>query len=63
MGQSLTLIGYSSELYDMAEADVLYPSYNIPHTNCLTPDTVSEFGNRWMIRRHFCQMVRLFVAV
>ena len=44
--QSLTLIGYSSELYDMAEADELYRSYNIPHNYGLTPDTVLPFGGR-----------------
>ena len=40
MGQSLTLIGYSGELSEMAEADELYHSYNIPQNNRLTPDTV-----------------------
>ena len=44
MRQSLTLIGYSSELSEMAEADELYRSYNIPHNDQLTPDTVSAFG-------------------
>ena len=44
MGQSLTLIGYSSELSEMAEADILYHSYDIPHNNQLTPDTVLVFG-------------------
>ena len=44
MGQSLTLIGYSSELSDMAEADELYRSYNLPHNYRLIPDTVSAFG-------------------
>ena len=37
MGQLLTLIGYSSELYEMAEADELYPSYDITHNDRLTP--------------------------
>ena len=43
MGQSLTLIGYSSELSEMAEAEKLYQGYDIPHNNRLTPDTVSGF--------------------
>ena len=46
MGKSLTLIGYSSELYEMDEADKLYHSYNLPHNDRLTPDTVLEFGIR-----------------
>ena len=45
-GKSLTLIGYSSEFYKMAEADELYPSYNLPRNNQLTPDTVLEFEGR-----------------
>ena len=44
MVQSLTLIGYSSEFSDMAEADESYQSYDIPHNNRLTPDTVLVFG-------------------
>ena len=44
MGQSLTLIGYSSELSEMAQADKLHPSYDLPHNDRLTPDTVSDFG-------------------
>ena len=40
------MIGYSSELYEMAEADKLYWSYNIPHNYQLTPDTVSDFWGR-----------------
>ena len=50
MGQFLTLIGYSSELSEMPEADELYPSYNLPHNYRLTPDTVSEFDGCYMIR-------------
>ena len=46
MGQLLTLIGYSSELSEMAEAEKLYRSYNLPHNNRLTPDTVVAFGGR-----------------
>ena len=38
------MIGYSSELSEMAEADKLYQSYDIPHNNQLNPDTVSAFG-------------------
>ena len=45
MGQLLTLIGYSSELSDMAEADELYKSYDLPHNNWLALDTVSAFGS------------------
>ena len=44
MGQSLTLIGYSSELPDITEADELYKSYGLPHNNWLAPYTVSAFG-------------------
>ena len=46
MGQLLTLIGYSSELSEMAEAEKLYWSYNLPHNNFPTPDTVLAFGGR-----------------
>ena len=46
MGQSLTLIGYSSELPDMDEAEELYQSYYLPHNYWLTPDTVLSFGGR-----------------
>ena len=51
MGQSLTLIGYSSDFSEMAEADKLYRSYYIPQNDQLNPDTVSAFGGRWMILR------------
>ena len=43
MIQSLTLIAYSSELSEMAEADELYQSYVIPNNNQLTPETVLVF--------------------
>ena len=43
------MIGYSSELSEMAEADKLYRSDDPPHNNWLTPDTVSAFGVRYMI--------------
>ena len=46
MGQSLTLIAYSSELSEMDEADILYQSYEIPHNNQLIPETVLVFGIR-----------------
>ena len=46
-----TLIGYSSELSDMAEADYLHTKYDFPHNNRLTPDTVLVFGDRYMIKR------------
>ena len=49
MGQLLTLIGYSSELFEMDEADELYLSYNLPHNGQPTPDTKSAFGGRYMI--------------
>ena len=46
MGQSLTLIGYSSGLPEIAEEDKLYQSYDLPHNDWLTPDTVLYFGGR-----------------
>ena len=46
MGQLLTLIGYSSELSDMAQADELHPSYDILQNDRLTTDTVLAFGSR-----------------
>ena len=49
LGQSITLIGYSIELPEMAEADELYRSYDLPHNNQMTPDTVLMFGGRYMI--------------
>ena len=51
MVQSLTLIGYSRELTEMAEADKLYPSYDISHNHDLTPDSVSAFKGRYTIWR------------
>ena len=47
--QPLTLFCYSSELSEMAEADELYRSYDLPHNNRLTPDKVLEFGGCYMI--------------
>ena len=44
MGNCLTQIGYSSVLYDIAEADELYRSNNLPHNDWLTPDIVLLFG-------------------
>ena len=44
LGQYLTLIGYSSELSDMAEAYELHLSYNLPHNDRLNPHTVLAFG-------------------
>ena len=44
--QFLTLIGYSSELSEMAESDKLNPSYDFPHNNQLPPDTVLAFDSR-----------------
>ena len=46
MGQSLTLIGYSSGLPEVFEADKLNQSYDLPHKDWLTPDTVLTFGGR-----------------
>ena len=43
-GKFLTLIGYSSGLPEIAEADKLNQSYDIPHNNQLTPDKVLFFG-------------------
>ena len=40
------MIGYSSELSGMAEADYLHTIYDLPHKNQLTPDTVLAFGGR-----------------
>ena len=37
---------YSSEFSEINEADKLHPSYNPPHEDLLTPDTVSAFGGR-----------------
>ena len=51
LGQLLTLIGYSSELSDMAESDYLHPSYNLSHNDWLTPDTFFAFGGLYMIKR------------
>ena len=46
MGKLLTLIGYSIEFSEMAEADKLYWSYDLPHNNRMTSDTVLSFGGR-----------------
>ena len=35
-----------SELFDMAEADKLYKSYDLQQNNWLTHDTASLFGSR-----------------
>ena len=43
MVQYLTLIGYSGELSEMAEADELYQNNVIPNNNQLTPETVLVF--------------------
>ena len=44
VGQSLTLIAFSSELSEMTDKEELYRSYYLPHNNQLTPDTVSLFA-------------------
>ena len=49
MRQYLTLIGYSSALPEMAEAEELHPIYDLSHNNQMTSDTVSGFGISYMI--------------
>ena len=44
MGQSLTIIGYSSGLTEIGEADKLHQSYALPHNDRPTPDKVLSFG-------------------
>ena len=61
MGKSLTLIGYSSGLSEIAKLDELYWSYDLPHNNWLTPDTVLSFGGSYMILQEWRQMVLFFV--
>ena len=46
LGQSLTLISYSSGLPEIAEAAKLGQSYNLPHNDWMTPDKVLYFGCR-----------------
>ena len=46
LGQFLTLIGYSSELSEITEADELYQSYDLPHNNRLTLDKFMSSGGR-----------------
>ena len=46
MGQLPTLIGYSSRLPEISEADKLNQSYDLPHKDRLTPDKVLSFGGR-----------------
>ena len=45
MGQFLRLIGYSSELSEMAEGDELHPSYDILHNDLLNPDTILGYAS------------------
>ena len=40
----LSLIGYSSELSEMDEAEKLHPSYDIPHNDWLADYTTSILG-------------------
>ena len=47
----------------MAEADELYWSYDLPHNNRLTTDTVLLFGGCYNICWECRRMVILFVAV
>ena len=42
----LTLIGYISELSEIAQADELYWRYNLSYNDLLIHDTVSAFGGR-----------------
>ena len=44
VGQSLTLIGYSSGLPDIAEAEELNQGHDLPHKYQLTPDKFLSFG-------------------
>ena len=46
MGQSLTLIVYSSGFTETSEADELNQSYDLPHNDRLTPNKVLSFGGR-----------------
>ena len=46
LGKSLTLIGYSSGLPEIYEADKLNQSYNLHHNYRPTPDKVPSFGGR-----------------
>ena len=46
MGKLLTLIGCSSGLPEISEADKLNKSYDLPHNDRLTPDKVLSFGGR-----------------
>ena len=59
----MTLIEYSSEFSDMAEADKLYQSYDLQQNDWMTPDIVSSFGGHWMIWCVCCWMKILLVAV
>ena len=43
------MIGYISELSEMAEADKLYRGYDLPHNDRLTPDIVLVFGFYYII--------------
>ena len=44
MGQSLTLIGYSSGFPDISEAEKLNKSYDLTQNDRLTPDKFLSFG-------------------
>ena len=59
----MTLICYSSGLPEMAEENELYRSYDLPHNDWLTPDTVLLFGGRYIILWGCFQMVMLFVSM
>ena len=55
----LTLIGYSTGLPEIAEADQLNQSYDLPHNDQLTPDKVLSLGDYYIILRDCHQMVML----
>ena len=59
----LTLIGYSSGLPEIDEADKLNQIYDLPRNDWPTPDKVLSFGGIYMIWRKCRQMVMLLVAV
>ena len=46
MGQLLSLICYSSVFPEIAEADKLNHSYDLPHNVRMTPDKVLYFDGR-----------------
>ena len=49
LGQSITMIGYSSGLPEIAESDELNQSHDLPHNDRLTPDKVLSFGGHLVL--------------